>query len=160
VSHLSAHSPCTGRLARGAAAVAVSVAFLTACGDDSTDTGAAGTSSGASTEPTGPTTETAAGSGSSSGESPSVTATESDFSISLAGDTLPAGTYQITVVNQGDATHDLVVERDGEDVGESEDIGPGESTTFTVMLESGDYVFYCSIGNHRSMGMETDVSVS
>jgi plastocyanin len=29
-----------------------------------------------------------------------------------------------------------------------------------VTLESGDYVFYCSIGNHRSMGMETTVSVS
>ena len=62
------------------------------------------------------------------------------------------GTYEITLTNEGGATHDLVVERDGEDVAQSEQIEPGESSTFEVTLEEGEYVFYCSVGNHRVDG--------
>ena len=39
-------------------------------------------------------------------------------------------------------------------------IGPGDSTTLTVDLEPGQYVFYCSVGNHRGMGMEVTVTVT
>jgi plastocyanin len=83
-----------------------------------------------------------------------------DFAFELPGDDLSAGTYEITLTNTGDATHDLVVERDGEDVGASEQIGPGETSTFEVTLEAGEYVFYCSVGNHRQMGMEVPVAVT
>jgi plastocyanin len=80
--------------------------------------------------------------------------------IELSEDSFAPGEYTIEVVNEGNATHDLVVERDGADVAASDTIGPGESTTLTVTLEAGDYVFYCSVGNHRAMGMETDVTVT
>ena len=134
--------PTARRLARGAAALAICAAFLTACAaSDSADTQA-------STK-----------SGSSSGGQ-ALTATEADFSITLDKDKLTAGTYDIDVVNKGHATHDLVVAKDGKNIGQSDTVGPGKSTTLTVTLESGDYVFYCSIGNHRAMGMETTVSVS
>ena len=134
--------PTARRLARGAAALAICAAFLTACGgSDSADTQA-------STK-----------SGSSSGGQ-ALTATEADFSITLDKDKLTAGTYDIDVVNKGHATHDLVVAKDGKNIGQSDTVGPGKSTTLNVTLESGDYVFYCSIGNHRAMGMETTVSVS
>ena len=89
-----------------------------------------------------------------------LTATEVDFSISVDKDTLTAGDYEITVVNDGRASHDLVVERDGNDVAGTDGIAPGESATLTVSLEPGEYVFYCSIGNHRAMGMELTVEVS
>jgi uncharacterized cupredoxin-like copper-binding protein len=85
--------------------------------------------------------------------------TEVGFDIRLESADLPAGNYTITVKNEGDATHDLVVERDGEDVARSDTIGPGDSASFTVALEAGKYVFFCSVGNHRAMGMETDVTV-
>ena len=52
------------------------------------------------------------------------------------------------------------MERDGNDIGGTEMIPPGESTTFTVDLEPGEYVFYCSVGNHRAMGMEVTVTVT
>jgi len=139
VSQLSV--PTARRLARGAAALAICAAFLTACGGN------------ASTD-----TQASAKSGSSSGQA--LTATEADFSITLDKDKLTAGTYDIDVVNKGHATHDLVVAKDGKNIGQSDTVGPGKSTTLTVTLESGDYVFYCSIGNHRAMGMETTVSVS
>jgi plastocyanin len=138
-------------LARGAAALAITMAFLTACGGDSAEPQATATSAETSSESSAPA---------DSGETESITATEADFSISLDDDSLSPGSYEITVNNEGDATHDLVVERDGEDVAGTEEIQPGESATLTVELESGDYVFYCSIGTHRSMGMEIDVSVS
>ena len=53
-----------------------------------------------------------------------------------------------------------MVEQDGADVAKSDKIGPGESTTFRVTLEPGTYVFYCSVGNHRAMGMEVTVTVT
>ena len=145
------------RLARGAAALTICVAFLTACGNDSTGAQAGGTSAGTSTRTT---ASTSAPPGSSTKDAQSITATEADFSITLDADTFAPGTYQVQVVNHGHATHNLVVERNGNDVEKSKAVGPGESTTLTVTLESGTYVFYCSIGNHRQMGMETTVSVS
>ena len=136
--------PTARRLARGAAALAICAAFLTACGgNNSTDTQASANS----------------GSGSSSGGQ-ALTATEADFSITLDKDKLTAGTYDIKVVNKGHATHDLVVEKDGKDIGQSDTVAPGKSTTLTVTLASGNYVLFCNIGNHRAMGMETTVSVS
>jgi len=134
--------PALRRLTRGAAALAISAAFLTACGGDDPSDG------GTASPPA------------ASGDAKPLTATEEDFSISLDQDDLAAGTYAIEVVNDGGATHDLVVEKDGDDIAKSETIGPGKSTTLAVTLEPGEYVFYCSIGNHREMGMEITVSVS
>ena len=73
---------------------------------------------------------------------------------------LKAGSYTITVMNTGSATHDLAVEEDGTTKAKSDKIGPGQSTTLTVDLDAGEYVFFCSIGNHRAMGMELKVQVS
>ncbi|MGY1669354.1 cupredoxin domain-containing protein [Geodermatophilus sp. SYSU D00710] len=93
-------------------------------------------------------------------EARTVTATEGEMYIDLSESSFTPGEYTIEVVNEGNATHDLVVERDGQDVAASDTIGPGESTTLTVTLEAGEYVFYCSIGNHRAMGMLTNVTVA
>jgi plastocyanin len=156
VSRLTAHHvPTPRRLAGAAATLAVAVAVLTACGNNATATGAGGTSSG-----TTQTSAAASGSGSSTGKAVSLTATEVDYSISLDKNSLTAGTYDIEVVNHGSATHDLVVEQNGKNVAKTDSISPGDSARLTVTLNSGSYVFYCSIGNHRSMGMETTVDVS
>jgi plastocyanin len=142
------HRRGTLRRTAGVLVVAAALALLTACaGSSSTGTTASSSAAG-----------TSAGGSSSSGQT--VTATEADFSITLDRSDLAAGTYEITIVNNGHATHDLVVERDGGQVAASDTVAPGASTTLTVDLTPGDYVFFCSIGNHRAMGMETDVHVS
>jgi plastocyanin len=92
-------------------------------------------------------------------EARTVTATEGEMYIELSEDSFSPGEYTIEVVNEGNATHDLVVEQDGADVAATENIAPGASATLTVTLEEGEYVFYCSIGNHRAMGMEIPVTV-
>ena len=145
----------------------LALAALTACGDEASPAdGAATASSAAESSPaesspaeSGPVESSAAPSSATEPEAQSVAVTSVDFDYELDEDTFQAGEYTITLTNGGDATHDLVVERDGQDVAASEAIGPGQSTTFTVTLEPGEYVFYCSIGNHRSMGMEVPVEV-
>ena len=153
--------PSIPRLRRaGAAAVlAVAAALLSGCGGDEPETSStATTTSESSAEESSP----AAG-GTTESEPAGTQALEVasvDFSYELTEDSFAPGTYEITLTNEGDSTHDLVVERDGEDVAASEQIGPGETSTFEVTLEEGEYVFYCSVGNHRSMGMEVPVQVS
>ena len=157
MSPIASH-PSLPRLATTAAVLALGLAGLTACGG----------SDPASNSASSPTTESAASSSAESSSSESggsaeaeaVTATEKDFSIALSEDHLKAGTYTITVVNDGNATHDLAVEEDGTMKAKSDSISPGESATLKVDLDAGEYVFYCSIGNHRAMGMGLTVQVS
>ena len=146
------------RLARGVAVLALGLGALTACGGDSDDGDAAATTTSAAAETTTEATESAPAAGGEQAQA--LTATEENFSISLDKDTLTAGTYEITVVNNGSATHDLAVEEDGTTEATSDSIAPGASTTLTVDLDAGEYVFYCTIGNHRAMGMEITVQVT
>ena len=131
------------------AAALLTLGLLTACsGDDPAEDSSGTTGSG----------ETGGNAGSGDAEAIAVSAV--DFSFELAEDSFAPGTYEVTLTNDGESTHDLVVERDGEDVARSEQINPGETATFEVTLEEGDYVFYCSVGNHRQMGMEIPVTVT
>ena len=158
MSHLSG---IRARRAPAVAVLAVAAALLTGCGGDSdADTGAAATSASSAEETTASSSSAGETSESESAETQTIEVSSVDFSFELAEDTFSPGTYEITLTNEGGATHDLVVERDGEDVAASEQIGPGESSTFEVTLEEGEYVFYCSVGSHRSMGMEVPVEVT
>jgi plastocyanin len=146
-------------LGRGVAVLALGLGALTACGGDSDDGDAAATTTTSSAaETTTEATESSAAGGEA--QTMALTATEDNFSISLDQENLTAGTYEITVVNNGSATHDLAVEEDGSAEATSDTIAPGGSTTLTVDLDAGEYVFYCTIGNHRAMGMEITVQVT
>ena len=160
MSHPSTPRPPARRSLRGLAVLAVALAALTACGGDddggeaaattAAETSSAESSAPASSEATSP----------APAEAQTVTATEGEMFIELSQEEFTAGSVTIEVTNDGSASHDLVVERDGSDVGGTEMIGPGESATLTVELEPGEYVFYCSVGNHRAMGMEVAVTVT
>ncbi|SFL33336.1 cupredoxin domain-containing protein [Geodermatophilus ruber] len=153
-------SPGRRRTARrgGALVLALALGFLGACSD-----GGDSASSAATSEATTPATSAPATSASptqGAAESQTITATEGEMFIRLSADSFAPGTYSVEVTNEGSATHDLVVERDGQEVAATDSIAPGQSATLTVTLEPGDYVFYCSIGNHRAMGMEAPVTVT
>src|SRR5215207_4980743 len=146
-------------LARSAAALAMAVTLLTACGDDGSDAESAPTPAETSSEAAETSSEaTESSAPAESSEAQSITATEGEMFIELSTEEVSAGSYTIEVTNDGSATHDLVVERDGEDVEATDSIDPGGTASLTVELEPGEYVFYCSIGNHRSMGMEVTVT--
>ncbi len=154
-------APPPRRAARGVLALGLTLAALTACGDDEPDAAgatdgpaAASTSAAAPSPPLAPSTETG------TAEAESVTVTAVDFEFRVDEDSFTAGAYEITLVNEGDSTHDLVVERDGQEVAAADAIDPGQTATLQVTLEPGEYVFYCSVGNHRAMGMEVTVTVT
>ncbi|HEY4605835.1 MAG TPA: plastocyanin/azurin family copper-binding protein [Blastococcus sp.] len=172
MSQRTSTPPALRRPARGAAALVLAAAavVLTACGGGSSSSGTSSSGGGGSSTSAGAATSTAAeASGSAAGGSSAggsaapaaqtLAATEADFSITLDKDTLPAGAYSILVTNNGRATHDLVVEQNGKKVAGSDKIQAGQSTTLDVTLDPGKYVFYCSVGNHRAMGMEINVTV-
>jgi len=146
------------RPARGLAVLVVALAALTACSDGGED--AVGTATTSAAAPTAAETGSAAPTSGDDAESRTVTATEGEMFIELSTEEFAAGSYTFEVVNDGSATHDFVVERDGGDVAATDTIAPGASTSLTVDLEPGEYVFYCSVGNHREMGMEVTVMVT
>ena len=72
----------------------------------------------------------------------------------------PGETLTIKLTNS-QGTHDLVID---ELEVQSEVIEAGEETTVTITIpedaEAGtEYSYYCSIGNHRQMGMEGTLTV-
>jgi uncharacterized cupredoxin-like copper-binding protein len=146
------------RVAHGVAGLCLALLSLTACG------GTSGTSAVAASTSSPAATSTSAGAGASSaastvGQDGTLTATEGDFTIDLGTKTLKAGPYVVTVDNKGNATHDLVVEQNGTKLAGTSKIAPGSSASLSVTLKPGSYVFYCSVGNHRDMGMTTTVTV-
>ena len=160
MSHPSMSRPRASRAVRGLAILAVAFAALTACG------GGGDGDATATAPPSSPTTETgaaeppAATSTDGPAEAQTVTATEGEMYIELSQEEFTAGSTTFEVTNEGAATHDFVVERDGEDVAATDTIAPGGSTTLTVDLEPGEYVIYCSVANHRALGMEVTVTVT
>ena len=155
-------STLSGAAARrsGALALALVLGLLTACSDGEDTTGGGSTTSAEAPSAEASPTDSVATSSAEAPASQTLTATEGEMFIEVSEDALSAGSYTIEVVNEGSATHDLVVERDGADVASTDSIGPGSSATLTVDLEPGEYVLYCSIANHRSMGMEVTVTVT
>ena len=153
----------TGAAARRGStpALALALGLLTACsgGEDTSGSGST-TSAAAATSADASPTDSAASGSADAPASQTLTATEGEMYIEVSEDALSAGSYTIEVVNEGTGTHDLVVERDGDDVASTDNIAPGDSTTLTVELEPGEYVFYCSVANHRAMGMEVTVTVT
>ncbi len=133
------------KLARAAVAL-VAAGTLAACGGGSdSNTGSSGSSDGG------------ASGGSDTGTS--VTVDETDFALALSVDSFSPGVYTFEISNGGDTTHALEVEGPGVEDVESDEIGPGESTSLTVTLEAGDYTIYCPVDGHKDMGMTTTITV-
>ena len=81
-----------------------------------------------------------------------------DFSYELSETPSAAGTYTFELTNDGSMGHNVVLE--GVDGASTAIIGPGETASFTVTLEAGDYTLFCSVGNHRAQGMEVSFTLS
>jgi plastocyanin len=140
--------PAAGRWATGIVVLGLAVPALTGCGGEEQSASPASSSPPAAA-PSAPVEPGPFG----------VTAV--DYSLELEGKTLRAGSYEVEFSNDGSSLHNLVVARDGEPVAQTDgEVSPGDSDTFTVQLDPGRYVFFCSVANHRSMGMEVTVEVS
>ncbi len=86
---------------------------------------------------------------------------ETEYTMAPSEVTLKAGTYTFEVQNVGQFPHDLHVATtaQGTEVGSSAVILAGQSASFTVTLQSGNYTLWCAVNAHRSLGMEGTLTV-
>lgn len=81
-----------------------------------------------------------------------------EYSFSPTSISLTQGeTVKVTFKNTGGLPHNFVIT----ELGISTKTIPGgqeDSVTFTVE-KTGMYAFFCSVGNHRQLGMEGEVSI-
>jgi uncharacterized cupredoxin-like copper-binding protein len=106
---------------------------------------------------------------------PSVTATESNFTIHLSASHVAAGPFALVANNRGPSAHELVVFRTslapnklpvdaaGDIVENSPELvkvadsgaslAPGQSRTLYTVLAPGNYVFVCNLPGHYRLGM-------
>lgn len=68
----------------------------------------------------------------------------------------PGQRLTITLINNGNHPHNIEFELIGGEVMFQQAVPPGQSRTltFTVPTQSGRYIYYCPIANHRKRGME------
>jgi plastocyanin len=133
------------------AVLALAPFALAACGGDDDDDGGGGEETAATTDE-----ETTGGGG---GETVSVSAAEEGLAFQESSLSAAAGTVTFEFENpSGSTPHDFCIEQDGSEVGCTETI-TGDSDTLEADLESGEYVFYCSVAGHREAGMEGPLTV-
>ena len=100
------------------------------------------------------------GATSNSANSTQIVVTENEFSINVPNPQLAPGAYTFVVENTGSVSHDLVIEGPGVESRRTPRIESGGSGELTVNLEPGSYTLWCSVGNHRELGMSTEITVS
>ncbi len=141
--------------------LALASAALVACGssNDSSTTSETSTSSEANG---GGAAESGkeAGGGEGGGSSVEVEADPSgELAYTTTEASAKAGKVTIDFNNPQSLTHDVTIEdSSGKEVGKTELIGEGETST-SANLKPGTYTFYCSVPGHREAGMEGTLTV-
>lgn len=84
-----------------------------------------------------------------------------EFSFSLSRLRVHSGTAVIELANFGQDVHDLRVQRIGaRHVAGLGNVAAGGRADLTVRLAPGRYSFWCSVANHRKLGMHTTLVVT
>ena len=84
-----------------------------------------------------------------------------EYSFSLSRLQVRAGTAVIELANFGQDLHDLRVQRIGaRHIAGLGVVSPGKRGELTVRLAPGRYSFWCSVANHRKLGMRTTLVVT
>ena len=84
-----------------------------------------------------------------------------EFSFSLSRVKVHSGTAVIELANFGQDIHDLRVQRIGsKHIAGLGDVAAGGRGDLTVKLAPGRYSFWCSVANHRQLGMHTTLIVT
>jgi plastocyanin len=77
-----------------------------------------------------------------------------EFSFGLSRTTVKAGPAVIELANFGEDPHDLRLQRVGaRHVAGIGVVAPGERGELTLKLPRGRYSLWCSVANHRKLGM-------
>ena len=75
-------------------------------------------------------------------------------------DVAVTGPVSLAVTNEGPTLHNVAIRDDaGQELATTRDLKEGESETLTVDLSAGDYVLYCSLPGHESLGIKGTLTV-
>ena len=89
-----------------------------------------------------------------------VQVTAKEFWYALSSRTVKAGPAVIEFVNFGEDPHDMRVQRvGGSKVYGTPVLQPGDYYDLSLTLRPGRYELWCSIANHRQLGMEATLLV-
>jgi plastocyanin len=81
-----------------------------------------------------------------------------DIAYESAPSELPVGDVDLTLVNDGQIEHNVVLEERGDEL--ILEAQGGETDEATVTFEAGELTYYCSVTGHREAGMEGTLTVS
>ena len=81
--------------------------------------------------------------------------TAKEYYYTLSSRTAPPGPAVIEFVNYGEDPHDMRVQRAGGGrLYKTPILQPGQYVDLSISLVPGRYELWCSIGNHRALGMQ------
>ena len=89
-----------------------------------------------------------------------VTATETEFKISLSQAAFKAGSYTFKVVNHGNYPHNLTIAGPGISSVASPTSQGGGSGALSLTLQAGSYELWCGVDSHRTKGMDIKITVA
>jgi uncharacterized cupredoxin-like copper-binding protein len=135
---------------------------LAACGGDA-NTGSATATTGSTG--TSPTATTATGGGAVDtpvgGKTNRVDVKLDEWTIQPPNVQLPAGSTTFVATNEGEFSHNFVLQKDGTDVGGTPVFSAGESPKeVTLDLQPGTYTTLCTVPGHAQKGMTGKLTVA
>jgi len=75
--------------------------------------------------------------------------------------TLPAGPIRFDVSNEGPTPHNVAIRQgEGELLATTPDLGRDEAGILDAMLEPGDYILFCTLPGHESLGVVGTLTVT
>jgi uncharacterized cupredoxin-like copper-binding protein len=107
-----------------------------------------------------------------SGATQQVSAQLGDYTVRPDVTSVPAGKVTFHATNVGQVPHELMIERmpikmdapgqPNEDAAQGmiDDMGPGQSGSMTLNLKPGNYMLFCNVPGHYSMGQHTMFKVT
>lgn len=89
-----------------------------------------------------------------------IQATGREFRITLSKKTVKPGSLRVEFVNFGEDDHDLAITRNGSSYTRTmNEIRPKERDVAVFNVRRGSYVFWCTIDNHKGLGMRATLRV-
>ena len=83
-----------------------------------------------------------------------------EYRYSLSRSKVEAGKVIIELVNRGEDTHNLDIERVGSThIFRFPDVAPGQYVDRVLTLKPGTYRLWCGIANHKELGMRATLRV-
>lgn len=90
-----------------------------------------------------------------------LTISVADFMIDPSEFEIAGPTVSIEVTNDGPTPHNLTIRTpEGDVVAGTNDLSVGGTETITADLEPGEYVIFCALAGHESLGMSGPLTVT